>query len=131
MFIINSESQFDNAKAKIKKMSVKPKCKIVRFGQYKVQGSRGNWYDVACLRNAKGEKVVSCACETRDGVACYHALVAVSIHIVLAEQLQSPKLPANVLQFTPKPETAVKPEDAPYMKPTSGKKPEKVGNYRI
>lgn len=126
MFILTSESQFDNAKKKLKSMSVKPRCKIVHFGQYKVQGSRGNWYDVSCKRNpVTGEKMISCACETKRGIACYHSLVAVSIHIVLAEQLQAVRLPDNVLAFTPK--TA----ETPRIASCAANKPIQVGGYRI
>ena len=69
----------DNAKA------LHPKVKMLRFGEYEVSGSKGNSYTVKCYRD-KGQKVVDCACKTRDGIACKHGLAAVSLHIGLAAQ---------------------------------------------
>jgi hypothetical protein len=69
----------DNAKA------LHPKVKMLSFGQYQVSGSKGNAYVVRCYRD-NGQKVVDCACPTRDGIACKHAMAAVSLHIEVARR---------------------------------------------
>lgn len=60
-----------------------PKVKMVRFGEYQVSGSKGNFYTVKCYRFF-GEKVVECNCKTRDGIACKHGVCAVSLHLHVA-----------------------------------------------
>jgi hypothetical protein len=66
-----------NAKA------LRPKVRMVRFGEYAVSGSRGNTYTVKCYRFF-GEKVVDCNCQTRDGIACKHGVSAVLLHLHVA-----------------------------------------------
>ena len=63
--------------------SLHPKVKMIRFGECSVTGSKANPYIVRCYRD-KGQKVVDCACQTREGVACKHGMAAVSLHIALA-----------------------------------------------
>lgn len=68
-----------NAKA------LRPKVRMVRFGEYKVTGSKGNEYTVKCYRFF-GEKVVECSCKTKDNVACKHGVSAVLLHLHVAAQ---------------------------------------------
>jgi hypothetical protein len=64
-----------------------PKVSMIRFGEYAVTGSKGNSYTVRCYRE-RGQRVVDCACPTRDGVACKHGMAAVSLHIAVAARAQ-------------------------------------------
>jgi hypothetical protein len=66
-----------NAKA------LRPKVRMIRFGEYRVSGSKGNEYIVKCFRFF-GEKVVDCNCLTKDGVACKHGVSAVLLHLHVA-----------------------------------------------
>jgi hypothetical protein len=66
-----------NAKA------LRPKVRMIRFGEYKVTGSKGNEYTVKCYRFF-GEKVVECSCKTKDGVACKHGVSALPLHLHVA-----------------------------------------------
>lgn len=68
-----------NAKA------LRPKVRMVCFGEYKVTGSNGNEYTVKCYRFF-GEKVVNCTCRTKDGVACKHGVAALPLHLHVAAQ---------------------------------------------
>jgi len=68
-----------NAKA------LRPKVRMVCFGEYRVSGSKGNEYIVKCYRFF-GEKVVECSCRTRDGIACKHAVSALPLHLHVAAQ---------------------------------------------
>jgi hypothetical protein len=85
MFVLETTEisrAIENAKA------LHPKVKMIRFGEYSVTGSRGNTYFVRCYRD-KGRKVVDCACQTREGVACKHGMAAVSLHIAMAARLRA------------------------------------------
>jgi hypothetical protein len=66
-----------NAKA------LRPKVRMIRFGEYAVTGSCGNSYTVKCYRFF-GEKVVDCNCLTKDRVACKHGVSAVLLHLHVA-----------------------------------------------
>jgi hypothetical protein len=66
-----------NAKA------LRPKVRMVCFGEYKVTGTKGNEYTVRCYRFF-GEKVIECSCRTKDGVACKHGVSAVLLHLHVA-----------------------------------------------
>lgn len=66
-----------NAKA------LRPKVRMICFGEYKVTGSKGNEYTVKCYRFF-GEKVVDCNCKTRDGIACKHAASVIMLHLHVA-----------------------------------------------
>ena len=61
-----------------------PKVRMQQFGLYEVTGSKGNTYLVSCYRDDQGHKVVECECQTRDGVACKHAVAALPLHIYMA-----------------------------------------------
>lgn len=84
MFILKNREQLQKAEEKAKQR--KPKVKMIEFGRYLVSSSEGGFYQVTCRKNENGEKVVSCACKTKDGVVCYHAVACIGLHIVLAEQ---------------------------------------------
>jgi hypothetical protein len=61
-----------------------PVVRVVRFGEYTVTGSKGNVYTVRCYRGQDGLKYCDCTCQTRDGVACKHAMAAVALHLYMA-----------------------------------------------
>jgi uncharacterized Zn finger protein len=66
-----------------KAKALRPKVRMIRFGEYKVTGSKDNEYTVKCYRFF-GEKVVDCNCLTKDGVACKHGVSAVLLHLHVA-----------------------------------------------
>jgi hypothetical protein len=66
-----------------KAKALRPKVRMVCFGEYRVSGSRDNEYTVKCYRFF-GEKVVECNCPTKDGVACKHGVSAVLLHLHVA-----------------------------------------------
>ncbi len=66
-----------NAKA------LRPKVRMICFGEYRVSGSKGNEYTVKCYRFF-GEKVIECSCRTRDGIACKHGVSALPLHLHVA-----------------------------------------------
>ncbi len=66
-----------------KAKALRPKVRMVRFGEYRVSGSKGNEYTVKCYRFF-GEKVIECNCLTKDGVACKHGVSAVLLHLHVA-----------------------------------------------
>ena len=82
MFILKSKEQIQKAieRAKANHALVK----FVRFGEYLVKGSAGNFYTVRCERRGS-MKVVDCNCVAGTfGSECYHAASALSLHIGLA-----------------------------------------------
>lgn len=83
MYILENLSQLENASAKARK--VKPIVRIVSFGVYLVQGSKGNFYTVECKRNEHGEKVVICDCKGAERGVCYHSASAIELHSTLAK----------------------------------------------
>lgn len=62
-----------------------PKIWMVETGQYKVQGTNGNLYNVTCGRNEYGHFFVACVCAAGliPGKYCYHALRAFESHIAV------------------------------------------------
>lgn len=83
MFIIE-ETQLEKAIERAKELH--PKVRVITFGEYLVSSSKaGVEYVVKCFR-AANQKVVSCSCPTRNGVACKHGMAAVSLHVGLARQ---------------------------------------------
>jgi hypothetical protein len=84
MFILTSEEQIEKAieRAKANHTFVK----FVRFGEYMVRGSAGNFYTVKCERRG-ALKVVDCTCTAGTfGSPCFHAASALSLHVGLATQ---------------------------------------------
>lgn len=75
----NLSRAIQNAKA------LRPKVRMVCFGEYKVTGSKGNEYTVKCYRFF-GKKVIECSCRTKDGVACKHSVAALPLHLHVAAQ---------------------------------------------
>ncbi len=73
----------DLSRAVQKAKALRPRVRMIRFGEYAVTGSRGNSYTVKCYRFF-GEKVVDCNCLTKDGVACKHGVSAVLLHLHVA-----------------------------------------------
>lgn len=86
MFILKDENQIKRAIEKARK--VKPFTRILSFGCYQVRNSKGNdFYTVICKRDKQGYKTVACNCKGGErGLVCYHAAVAVGVHVCLAEQ---------------------------------------------
>lgn len=84
MLILESKTQLERQIKKAK--SVRCKVKYICFGQYQVQGSKGNFYTVRCEKVGT-EKRVSCTCQASlKNFFCYHIASAVSLHIGLARQ---------------------------------------------
>lgn len=84
MFILKSKAQLQKAieRAKAHHTFVR----VSRFGEYLVKGSAGNFYTVRCERR-EGERVVDCSCIAGQfGTPCYHAAVALPLHIHVAAQ---------------------------------------------
>lgn len=82
MFILKSRTQLQKAieRAKANHTLVR----FVRFGEYLVKGSAGNFHTVRCERRA-GLRVVDCTCVAGTfGSECYHAASALSLHVGLA-----------------------------------------------
>jgi hypothetical protein len=84
MYYLENWDMLKRAMEKYKK--VQPEVTTVTFGQYRVKGSKGNWYNVACYYDAHDRKVVECDCETFDGYVCYHSAAALIRHIYLARE---------------------------------------------
>ncbi|HYX42900.1 MAG TPA: hypothetical protein VE821_14435, partial [Pyrinomonadaceae bacterium] len=82
MFIFKSKEQIQKAieRARANHTFVK----LVRFGEYMVKGSAGNFYTVRCEKRGS-VKVVDCSCVAGTfGFECYHAASALSLHVGLA-----------------------------------------------
>jgi hypothetical protein len=88
MFILKGIDQLDNAITKAKK--IRPRVEFDRFGRYRVSGSKG-YYTVICRKDERGYKTIACTCRGAEkGLVCYHAVSALSLHIGLAKQRQTP-----------------------------------------
>ncbi len=88
MFILKGIDQLTNAIAKAKK--IRPRVEFDRFGRYRVSGSKGGYHTVICRKDDRGIKAVECACKGGEqGLVCYHAVAALSLHIGLARQQPS------------------------------------------
>ncbi len=87
MFILKGIDQLEKAIAKAKK--IRPRVEFDRFGRYRVSGSKGGYYTVIC-RKDRGIKAVECACKGGEqGLVCYHAAAALSLHVGLARTRQT------------------------------------------
>ncbi len=85
MFILKGIDQLSNAITKAKK--IRPRVEFDRFGRYRVSGSKGGFYTVICRKDDRGIKAVECACKGGEqGLVCYHAVAALSLHIGLARR---------------------------------------------
>lgn len=86
MFIFTDLDQIEGARKRAMREGLK--AEVVTLGKYRVKSKRtGEYYDVFCGRNPKGEKIVSCSCETKDDIPCKHAYVAIMKHIDLMNHL--------------------------------------------
>ncbi len=75
----------DVTKAVERAKELHPTVRVSAYGEYTVTGSQaGTLYTVKCYRDAEGFKTVDCSCQTRDGVACKHAMAAVALHLYMA-----------------------------------------------
>ncbi len=87
MFILKGIDQLANAITKAKK--IRPRVEFDRFGRYRVSGSKG-YYTVICRKDERGIKTVACTCKgAEQGLVCYHAASALSLHVGLARQRQT------------------------------------------
>lgn len=85
MFILNGINQLSRAISKAKK--IRPRVEFDRFGRYRVSGSKGGYYTVICRKDDRGIKAVECTCKGgSEGLVCYHAAAALSLHVGLARQ---------------------------------------------
>ena len=88
MFILKGIDQLTKAIAKAKKL--RPSVKFDHFGRYRVSGTAGGYYTVVCRKDSRGIKAVECTCKGGEqGLVCYHAAAALSLHIGLAKQRQT------------------------------------------
>ncbi|MBA4121148.1 MAG: hypothetical protein H0X72_01620 [Acidobacteria bacterium] len=88
MFILKGIEQLTNAISKAKK--IRPRVEFDRFGRYRVSGSKGGYYTVICKKSDNNYKTVECTCKgAEQGLACYHAAAALSLHIGLARRQQT------------------------------------------
>jgi uncharacterized Zn finger protein len=88
MFILKGIKQLTKAIEKAKKL--RPRVKFDHFGRYRVSGSKGDFYTVTCRKDERGIKTVACTCKgAEQGLACYHAAAALSLHIGIARQRQT------------------------------------------
>ncbi len=84
MFILKSLNQLEKAVTKAR--TVKPIVRIIAFGVYAVQGTKGNFYTVECKRNERNEKVVSCECKgASKGLVCFHSASVLELHCTIAK----------------------------------------------
>ncbi len=87
MFVLKGIEQLTNAIAKAKK--IRPRVEFDHFEKYRVSGSKGGYYTVICRKDDRGIKAVECACKGGEqGLVCYHAVAALSLHVGLAWQRQ-------------------------------------------
>ncbi len=88
MFILKGIEQLETAIVKAKK--IRPRVESDRFGRYRVSGSKGGYYTVICRKDIRGIKAVECTCKGGEqGLVCYHAATALSLHVGLARQRQT------------------------------------------
>ncbi len=88
MFILKGIQQLEKAIAKAKK--IRPRVEFDCFGRYRVSGSKGGYYTVICRKDDRGIKAVECGCKGGEqGLVCYHAVAALSLHVGLARQRQT------------------------------------------
>jgi hypothetical protein len=84
MYILNNLNQLEKAANKAR--TVKPIVRMIAFGLYSVQGSKGNFYTVECKRNDRGEKVISCECKGAErGLICFHSASVLELHCTIAK----------------------------------------------
>ena len=88
MFILKARTQLEKAIKRAKK--IRPTVKFDHFGRYRVSGSKGGYYTVICKKSDNDYKTVECTCKAGDeGLVCYHAAAALSLHIGIARQRQT------------------------------------------
>ena len=74
------------AKATTKSEDHLPAVEIIEFGFYKVEGSRGRWYDVRIGRTEDQEYFIACQCQgSLNHRACYHAARVFDVHKLLGK----------------------------------------------
>jgi uncharacterized Zn finger protein len=82
MFILKKREQLRRGAEKARE--VRPRVYAASFGEYFVDGSRGNQYAVR-IGQAEGGLAVDCTCLAgQNEKPCYHAAAALSIHQLLA-----------------------------------------------
>ena len=87
MFILKSIEQLEKAIKKAK--AVRTQVKYIKFGEYQVKGSKGNFYTVKCQKIGN-EKQVSCECfGGQKGLVCFHSASVLGLHTFLARQRQT------------------------------------------
>jgi 3-keto-L-gulonate-6-phosphate decarboxylase len=71
------------AKAIERARQIHPRVSVIRFGVYAVTASQGR-HIVRCYRDERGQKIVDCDCQTRDGIACRCGVAVLPLHMYLA-----------------------------------------------
>jgi hypothetical protein len=88
MFVLTGIAQLEKAIVKAKK--IRPRVEFDCFGRYRVSGSKGGFYVVLCRKDDRGVKAVECTCKgAEQGLVCFHAAAALSLHVGLARQRQT------------------------------------------
>ncbi len=84
----NPKTQLKNGFDKCRKLTKKVKVSLVGSGVYRVQGESENSYQVRCLRNKFGSKLVECNCRANNRrLFCYHIAASVLVHSsIMAER---------------------------------------------
>lgn len=87
MFILRGKQQLERAIERARK--IRPRVEFDHFGRYRVSGSKGGYYTVICKKLDNGYKTIECTCKAgNEGLVCFHAAAALSLHIGLARQKQ-------------------------------------------
>lgn len=112
------ETLLEKASKKADKLN--PQIEIIEAGLYHVKGSKPDvWYEVRCGRTEDGQFFIACTCRGGlEGKSCYHASKAFYKH----KSLKSLEIRLRGNQEM---------DNAPLLKPSSEKKPEKLGDIRV
>lgn len=101
MILLQHLNQLDAANRRA--MVLNPALRVIEFGVYEVQSSKGFWYRVTCKQTENGQRLVFCSCEDlfrrKNNVPCYHMAPAVGAHILLAQAKRSVSHVGNVITF--------------------------------
>jgi len=85
MHVFNGIEQLTNAITTAEK--IRPRIEFDRFGRYRVSGIKGGYYTGIYRKDHRGIKAVECTCKGGEqGLVCYHAAAALSLHVGLARQ---------------------------------------------
>jgi hypothetical protein len=107
----NPKSQLKNGFDKCRKLTKKVKVSLVASGVYRVQGESDKSYQVRCLRDKFGSKLVECDCQANNRrLFCYHVAATVLVHSAIVGmrqklQMSADKIVDDVCSFCDLPES--------------------------